>query len=88
MEILGRPAQEYPRAALRGSVAVVMQKAQLFGGTIRSNLLWGNKNAADATCGPHWRRRRLRILSGQSPLGWTSLWSRAAATCPADRSSA
>ena len=48
VEILGRPAQEYPRAALRGSVAVVMQKAQLFGGTIRSNLLWGNKNAADA----------------------------------------
>ena len=27
---------------------VVMQKAQLFGGTIRSNLLWGNKNATDA----------------------------------------
>ena len=25
-----------------------MQKAQLFGGTIRSNLLWGNKNASDA----------------------------------------
>ncbi|MDE8692007.1 ABC transporter ATP-binding protein, partial [Faecalibacterium sp. DFI.5.82] len=48
VEILGRPAQEYPRADLRGSVAVVMQKAQLFGGTIRSNLLWGNKNAADA----------------------------------------
>ena len=48
VEILGRPAQEYPRAALRGSVAVVMQKAQLFGGTIRSNLLWGNQNASDA----------------------------------------
>ena len=61
VEILGRPAQEYPRAALRGSVAVVMQKAQLFAGgiqhlaglfgkvgNIRSNLLWGNKNAADA----------------------------------------
>ena len=43
MEILGRPAQEYPRAALRGSVAVVMQKAQLFGGTIRSNLLVGQQ---------------------------------------------
>ena len=27
---------------------MVMQKAQLFGGTIRSNLLWGNKNATDA----------------------------------------
>ena len=48
VEILGRSVQEYPRAALRGSVAVVMQKAQLFGGTIRSNLLWGNKNATDA----------------------------------------
>ena len=27
---------------------MVMQKAQLFGGTIRSNLLWGNKDATDA----------------------------------------
>ena len=33
---------------LRGKAAMVMQKAQLFGGTIRSNLLWGNKNATDA----------------------------------------
>ena len=48
MEILGRPAADYPREALRGKVNVVMQKAQLFGGTIRSNLLWGNKNATDA----------------------------------------
>ena len=48
VEILGRPAADYPREALRGKVNVVMQKAQLFGGTIRSNLLWGNKNAADA----------------------------------------
>ena len=36
------------RADLRGKVAVVMQKAQLFGGTIRSNLLWGSQNASDA----------------------------------------
>ena len=48
VEILGRPAVDYPREALRGKVNVVMQKAQLFGGTIRSNLLWGNKNATDA----------------------------------------
>ena len=48
VEILGRPAQAYPQDVLRGSVSVVMQKAQLFGGTIRSNLLWGNKNASDA----------------------------------------
>ena len=47
VEIFGRPAQNYPREDLRGAVSVVMQKAQLFGGTIRSNLLWGNKNASD-----------------------------------------
>ena len=44
----GRPVRQYPRADLRGKVAVVMQKAQLFGGTIRSNLLWGSQNASDA----------------------------------------
>ena len=48
VEIMGRPVRQYPRAALRGKVAVVMQKAQLFGGTIRSNLLWGSQNASDA----------------------------------------
>ncbi len=48
VEIMGRPVQQYPRADLRGKVAVVMQKAQLFGGTIRSNLLWGSQNASDA----------------------------------------
>ena len=48
VEIMGRDARSYPREALRGKVAMVMQKAQLFGGTIRSNLLWGNKNASDA----------------------------------------
>ena len=47
VEIFGRPAQDYPRQELRGRVAMVMQKAQLFGGTIRSNLLWGNQNATD-----------------------------------------
>ena len=48
VEILGRPVKDYPRETLRGRVNVVMQKAQLFGGTIRSNLLWGSKNASDA----------------------------------------
>ena len=46
VEIMGRPVRQYPRADLRGKV--VMQKAQLFGGTIRSNLLWGSQNASDA----------------------------------------
>ena len=48
VEIFGHPVQNFPREELRGKVSVVMQKAQLFGGTIRSNLLWGNQNASDA----------------------------------------
>ena len=48
VEIFGHPVQNYPREELRGKVSVVMQKAQLFGGPIRSNLLWGNQNASDA----------------------------------------
>ena len=48
VEIFGRPVASYPRDALRGRVAVVMQKAQLFGGTIRSDHMWGNKNATEA----------------------------------------
>ncbi len=32
---------------LRSKIAVVPQKAVLFAGTVRSNLLWGNENATD-----------------------------------------
>lgn len=45
--IMEKPVKEWNREALRTSVGVVMQKAQLFAGTIRSNLLWGNENATD-----------------------------------------
>lgn len=47
VELMGRPVAQWPRAQLRGMVGTVMQKAQLFGGTIRSNLLWGNPGATD-----------------------------------------
>ena len=40
------------------------------------------------TCGQRWKRHRPQTLCVQSPLGWTSRWSRADATFPADRSSA
>ena len=45
--LLGQPITAYSKAELNRLVAVVMQKAQLFKGTIRSNLLWGNENATD-----------------------------------------
>ena len=40
--LLGQPITAYSKEELNRHVAVVMQKAQLFKGTIRSNLLWGN----------------------------------------------
>lgn len=45
--ILGRPIQEWDREALRKKVGIVMQKVQVFSGTIRSNLLMGNEGASE-----------------------------------------
>ena len=45
--ISGRDVREYRLSALRGAVGIVPQHAVLFRGTIRSNLLWGNSEAAD-----------------------------------------
>lgn len=39
--------REYDLTALRNSVAMVLQKNQLFSGTIKENLRWGNENATD-----------------------------------------
>ena len=47
VRLMGMPIRELTEDALRKTVAIVQQKAQLFSGTIRSNLLWGNPNAAD-----------------------------------------
>ncbi len=41
----GKPIGEYDPEALRERIGVVPQKAVLFRGTIKSNLLWGNENA-------------------------------------------
>ena len=45
--LLGRPIQEWDREALRKKVGIVMQKVQVFSGTIRSNLLMGNEGASE-----------------------------------------
>jgi len=43
----GRNISEYNNDYLREQIAIVPQKAVLFKGTIRSNMLWGNSNATD-----------------------------------------
>ena len=44
----GVPIQNLREDVMRKTVAIVQQKARLFAGTIRSNLLWGNENATDS----------------------------------------
>ena len=43
----GVDVRELKKDVLRDAVAIVPQKAVLFKGTIRSNLLWGNENASE-----------------------------------------
>ena len=45
--INGINVKEMPLEELRSKIGIVMQKAVLFKGTIRENLLWGNENASD-----------------------------------------
>ena len=44
----GVDTRAYDLTALRDSVAMVLQKNELFSGTIKENLRWGNENATDA----------------------------------------
>lgn len=44
----GVDVRAYPKEQLRNKIGIVMQKAVLFKGSIRENLLWGNADAEDA----------------------------------------
>lgn len=43
----GVDVRDYDVTKLRDKIGIVMQKAVLFKGSIRENLLWGNENASD-----------------------------------------
>ena len=48
VKINGLDVRDYPIDILRKKIGIVMQKAVLFKGTIRENLLWGNPDAKEA----------------------------------------
>ena len=48
VEVGGVDVRDYDLETLRNSVAMVLQKNELFSGTIAENLRWGNPNATDA----------------------------------------
>lgn len=43
----GQDVKSYPKGSLISRIGIVPQKAELFSGTIRENLLWGNPDADD-----------------------------------------
>ncbi|MDE5908912.1 MAG: ABC transporter ATP-binding protein/permease [Lachnospiraceae bacterium] len=47
IKIDGADIRDYDLTALRDKVGIVMQKAVLFKGSIRDNLLWGNEDASE-----------------------------------------
>ena len=69
MTLLGRPIGQWSREDLHRAVAIVLQKAQLFSGTIRSNLLWGNAEADDATLWAALEAAQAAEFVRQKPLG-------------------
>ncbi len=48
VKVGGVDVRDYDLDALRNAVAMVLQKNQLFSGTIKENLRWGNENATDS----------------------------------------
>ncbi len=48
VKVGGVDVRDYDLTALRDSVAMVLQKNELFSGTIKENLRWGNAEASDA----------------------------------------
>ena len=47
VSVNGRDVKSYDPADLRARIGIVPQKAELFKGTVRSNLCWGKENATD-----------------------------------------
>ena len=50
VKVGGRDVREYGLVALRDAVGMVLQKNQLFSGTVLENLRWGNPEATEEEC--------------------------------------
>ncbi len=58
VKVGGRNVKDYNLNSLRDSVSIVLQKNQLFSGTVAENLRWGNENATEEEM-----RRALKVAS-------------------------
>lgn len=66
----GVNVKDYDLEVLRNQVAVVLQKNELFSGTIKENLRWGNENATDAELEEACRLAQADEFIQQFPRGY------------------
>ncbi len=69
VHVMGRDVRTYDTDALRQMIAVVPQKAILFSGTVRSNLLWGNPNATEEELWDALEAAQAKDFVLEKPLG-------------------
>ena len=69
IRVLGHDVRSYDTEQLRARIALVPQKAILFTGTVRSNLLWGNENATDEELWEALEAAQAKDFVSQKPLG-------------------
>lgn len=69
IRIDGIDSKEFPKAALREKIGVVPQRAVLFQGTIRENLLWGNTDADETVLAEALETVQAADVVASKPLG-------------------
>ena len=69
----GVDVREYDIPTLRNKVSMVLQKNVLFSGTVKSNLLWGNENAADEQIKAACRSAQIDAFIESLPDGYDSV---------------
>ncbi len=86
VSLFGHDVKEYSFRELRNMVSVVPQKAQLFAGTIRSNLLMGVPEAAEQEIEEALAISQAKEFVDEKDGRLDAYVDRAAGTCPAVRS--
>ena len=69
IRIDGIDSKEFPKAVLREKIGVVPQRAVLFQGTIRENLLWGNTDADETVLAEALETAQAAEVVASKPLG-------------------
>ena len=72
----GIDVKDYDIRTLRNAVAMVLQKNELFSGTIKENLRWGNENASDEELREACRMAQADSFISEMPDGYDTLIER------------